>query len=153
VPSPLFHSTRSRHLERRRERVVDAGHARQRAAGHRHRPHVAETIGFVEQEDEFSRARHDIPAGSRCRWDRVVPVGELLECAGGNVNLEDLAVHAHVDDGEDRASVGRPGGAIELVRKIGEQRARRSAGSRNDEQVLLEVRLEVRARRREEEHL
>ena len=42
------------------------------------------------------------------RRDVVRAVGQLLRAARGDVDPEELAVHAHVDDGDDRLAVRRP---------------------------------------------
>ena len=42
-------------------------------------------------------------------------------------------MHAQIDDGDDRLAVGRPGGVVDRVLEVGQQRLRRSARGRHDE--------------------
>jgi hypothetical protein len=85
--------------------------------------------------------------------DRVLPVGQLSRLPSRDIEPEELRVHTHVGEEEDRASVLRPGGALHLVRKTRRQHSRHATARRDEEDLAIEVRLELLVRLRQEEHL
>ena len=80
-------------------------------------------------------------------------VGQLRERPRTDVDAKDFTMHPHVDDGQNRAAVGRPRRAVELIREIGKQQDWRTAGSGDNEEVLIVVGLEAGVRGSEKEHL
>ena len=101
--------------------------------------------------------QHDLPRARdhRPAWrDEMLAVGQLPHAAGGRIDQDQLAVHAHVDVRDDRAAVRRPGRLLDGVGIVGGQhQPRRAAGGRHDEQRPRVVRLHPLVRVGDEQHL
>ena len=70
-----------------------------------------------------------------------------------DIDLDDLAVHAQIGDGDDGFAVGRPRRVVDRVLEIGQQRLRRTARRGHDEDRRVVVRLEPLVGVGEEQHL
>ena len=134
------------------QRIVGVRDLRRRAAGNRHRPDVAPPRRLIELKHQHSRFRHELPS-ARLRRDEVPAVGQLTRAMRSDVDLDELAVHAQIDDGDDRFAVGRPRRVVDRVLEIGQQRLRRAAGRGDHEDRRVVVRLEPLVGVGEEQHL
>ena len=139
-------------LEVAREVVEDVRHLlRARLAGS-HRVDLAAARRPAQGEDENIGARLQLGAGDRC--DVVLAVGQLLRLSTRGRDDEELLVHAEVHEEIDRLTVFRPHRVVDVVRFVlADQRARRSAGGRRDEEAAVVVGIELRVGLRDEEHL
>jgi hypothetical protein len=62
-------------------------------------------------------------------------------------------VNAHLSDSKNRVAVGGPGGAVDVIRKVGQKQPRRAADGGHDEERAAVVGLEPPVRLRDEQHL
>ena len=114
----------------------------------RHQVDLAEPRRLVELHHDRPRRAGDVESGRNV----MSAVGQLGESSGAGVNLKHFAVHAHVDGGIDRSAVGCPRRLVDRIFEVGQQRTTAAAGGRNDEQVRVVVRLELRAGLGEKQH-